>query len=142
MIETVSRFGKLKDYAKSSDLAYPEAVIGYYKSLGGKLGFTVREKPSVIKYGVNLGTADLVWVEPNVAFYIEFSNIGEMLKHLFKIVELKSEYSVILLSSASSCKPDDVKRLIENSPVFAQTREKIIILDLAAELVVYPTITS
>lgn len=138
MIQTVSRFGELKKHVSGSGMPFREAVVDYYRLLGGRLGFTFMENASVIKHGVNLGKVDLVWVEPNVAFYAEFSNMGELTKHLFKILELGSEWSVLILSSNSSCKPDDARKIVANSAAFEKIRDRVIILDLSKEKIIHP----
>ena len=128
----------LSEHVKSCGLPFREAVIDYFKSLGEKLGFTTRASSTVIKYGVNFGKADLVWVEPNIIFFIEFGPLEDVLKHLWKTLEASPENAVFLLSSASQCKPEQVRKIVENSEALEGVRDKIILLDVSGGKVVYP----
>ena len=139
MIEILTNFEELEEYVKNSELGYKEAVIDYYKSLGEKHGFTVRKDSSVIQYGVNFGKMDLIWVEPNITFTIEFGNLEEILKHLWRILEFSPTLAVLLLSSKSGCKATDVVKLIKNSDVLEEMRGKFLVLDLTEKEVIYGT---
>lgn len=131
MIERLTNFEELEAFTKSSELGYKEATVEYYKQLGEKLGFTTRIDSSVIKHGLNLGKASLIWLEPNVVFFCEFGNFDEILKHLWKAVEMEPELVVLLLSSNSSCKPSYVKTLIDKSGSLENLKNKFLILDVS-----------
>ncbi len=137
MIDIIADFVKLEEHVKDSELSYREAVADYYKTLGKKHGFTIRENSSVIKYGVNLGKLDVIWLEPNITFTIEFSSLEEILKHLWRIREFSPELSVLLLSSKSGCKASDVVKLIQNSPLLEEMKDRFMALDLTEKEVVY-----
>lgn len=128
-------FSKLEDFLESSELNYRESILKYYKELGEKLGFTTRENFSVIKYTLNLGQLDLLWVEPKITFTLEFSSLENLLKELVKIVEFAPSLAVLILSSTSTnCKPHHVSKFITNSKLFS--KEEIVILDLAEKKVI------
>ncbi len=137
MIEILTNFEELEGYVKNSELGYKEAVIDYYKTLGKKHGFTVRKDSSVIRYGINLGKIDLIWLEPNITFTIEFGNLDEILKHLWRILEFSPGLAVLLLSSKSGCKATDVVKLIKNSDVLGEMRGKFLVLDLTEKEIIY-----
>ncbi len=132
----IENFQELENFLKESKLSYREAVLAYYKKLGETLGFTVKENSSVIKYMLNLGRIDLLWVEPKITFLIEFSNLENLLGRLFKIAEFSPSLTVLVLSSTSGCKPKDVKTLIENSRFFYDMKDKFLILDLAEKRII------
>ncbi len=138
MIERVSNFAEIEEHVKKSGLNFRDALTGYYKTLGEKLGFTVRVNSSVIKYGVNLGKLDVVWVEPNIVFCCEFGNTEEMLKTLWKMTEVNPEHAVLIVSSGSMCRPDNAKKIVENSALLKNFKQKFIILDISDKKVVYP----
>lgn len=133
MKETIADFDKLAEYVEGSNLLYKEAVIEYYKNLGEKHNFTVRKNASVIVYGINLGKIDLIWLEPNITFTIEFSNMEDILKHLWRILEFSPSLSVLLLSSKAGCKASDVLKLIKNSTILQPMRNRFLVLDLTEE---------
>ncbi|MBN2250488.1 MAG: hypothetical protein JW724_00250 [Candidatus Altiarchaeota archaeon] len=130
MIEELVDFKNLSDFLKSSDLKYREALMAYYKSLGESLGFTVRENASIIRNGVNFGRIDLIWLEPNVTFTAEFGDIDGIYKHLWRIIEFNPNMAVLLLSSKSSCKADDVTKIIEKSGILEGKRGSFLVLDV------------
>ena len=136
MKEIISDFDALAEHVESSSLSYKEAVIDFYRQLGEKQNFTVRKDSSVIKYGLNLGRLDLIWLEPNITFTIEFGGFDEILKHLWRIVEYSPSLSVLLLSSKSGCKAADVAKLIKASPLLESMENKFMILDLTEEEIV------
>ena len=133
MKEAIADFEKLAAFVEGSNLSYREAVLDYYRELGETHKFTVRKDASAIKYGVNLGKIDLIWLEPNITFTIEFGNLEDILKHLWRIVEFSPSLAVLLLSSKSGCKAADVLKLIKNSPVLASMRNRFLVLDLTEE---------
>ncbi|RLI91215.1 MAG: hypothetical protein DRO94_04480 [Candidatus Altiarchaeales archaeon] len=135
IIELISDFDKLDEYIRNSNLRYREAIINFYKELGEKLGFTVRESTSIIKHGVNFGKIDLIWVEPNITFTVEFGNFDNLLGHLFRILEFSPNLAVLVLSSNSSIRIENVSNLIHRSRLIENMREKIIILDVGAKKV-------
>jgi hypothetical protein len=136
MKDMIADFDKLAEHVESSDLPYKEAVIDFYRKLGEEQKFSVRKDPSVIKYGLNLGRIDLIWLEPNISFTIEFGGFDEVLKHLWRIVEYSPNLSVLLLSSKSGCRASDVSKLIKNSPLLASMAGRFMILDLTEEEIV------
>ncbi len=137
MIDIITDFKGLEEHIENSDLGYREAVLDYYKKLGIEQGFTVRENSSVIQYGINFGRIDLIWLEPNTTFTIEFGNLEEILKHLWRIMEFTPELAVLLLSSKSGCKATDVVKVIKNSPVLKEMRDRILAIDLTEKEVIY-----
>lgn len=136
MKDIISDFNKLAEYVDASDLPYREAVIEYFQELGEKHKFTVRKDSSVIKYGINLGKLDLIWLEPNITFTIEFGGFEEILKHLWRIIEFSPSLSVLLLSSKSGCRAADAAKLIKSSPLLAPMKDRFMILDLTEEEVI------
>lgn len=136
MIEELTKFDELDDYVKNSDLKFREAIISYYKELGEKLGFTVRENSSVIQNGINFGKIDLIWIEPNITFTTEFGNFGDILKHLWRILEFSPKISVLILSSNSSCKAEDIVKIIEKSKLVEGYRNIFLVLDITEKKVV------
>lgn len=133
MRDVIADFEGLMTYVEGSELNYREAVLDFYKNLGEKHGFTVRKDSTVIRYGLNLGRMDLIWVEPNITFTIEFGSLDEILKHLWRVLEFSPSLAVLLLSSKSGCKAADVLKLIKNSPLLADMKEKFLVLDLTEE---------
>ncbi len=131
MIEKLTNFDEIEAYKDESGLGFKEALIGYFTNLGENLGFTTRANFSVIRHGVGLGKADLIWVEPNIIFFTEFGNFDEILKPLWKTVELEPALSVLILSSNSSCSPSQVKTLIDKSKVLKDIRKRFLILDIS-----------
>ncbi len=101
MIELITKFDELKEYVKGSRLAFKEAIIRYYKEVGEKQGFTAVENSSVIKNTLNYGKVDLVWIEPNTIFCVEFGVLEDIYKHFFKLLQLKPGMTVLILSSNS-----------------------------------------
>lgn len=139
MIDIITDFKGLEEHIENSGFGYREAVLDYYKKLGIKHGFSVRENSSVIRYGINFGRIDLIWLEPNTTFTIEFGNLEEILKHLWRIMEFTPELAVLLLSSKSGCKATDVIKVIKNSPVLKEMRDRILAIDLTDKEVIYST---
>ncbi|MEA3255143.1 MAG: hypothetical protein U9Q22_04860 [Candidatus Altiarchaeota archaeon] len=136
MIDELTDFQGLDEFIKNSELNYREALIDYYKTLGEGLGFTVRKNSSVIRNGINFGRIDLIWVEPNITFTVEFGNIEEILKHLWKIMEFSPQISVLILSSKSACKPGDAVKIIEKSKLIEGTQDVFLVLDVTEKKVV------
>lgn len=134
MLSKLSDFTELECHIESSSLTFREAIIDYYAVLGERLGFEVRRNASVIKHGVNLGKLDLMWLEPNIIFCVEFGSFEEILKHLWRIQEYDPENAVLVLSSKSACKPADVKKTVENSSL----KDKVIVLDVSEKKVTHP----
>lgn len=136
MIDELTDFEGLDEFISNSELKYREALISYYKILGEGLGFTIRENSSVIRNGINFGKIDLVWVEPNITFTVEFGNIEEVLKHLWRTMEFSPTISVLILSSKSACKPGDVVKIIEKSKLVEENRDIFLVLDVTERKVV------
>ena len=136
MIKDIRDFEGLDMYIKSSKHGFRDAIIEYYAKLGGRLGYNVRENATVIRHGINLGKIDLIWVEPDVVFTLEFDSINNLLKNLWKIVEINPGLAVIVLSSKSNCKPSDVLKLIKNSRITKDAKENFMILDIGKKEVV------
>ncbi len=136
MIKSIKNFDLLESHIKNSSLGYKDAIMNYYLNLGKKLGYTVRENAPVIRYGINIGKVDLLWLEPEVAFTSEFSSIDDLLRNLWKIIELKPMLAVIILSSKSNCKPGDVSQLIKNSMITKGMSDTFMLLDISEKKVV------
>jgi len=137
MIEELSDLQALDDHVrKSAGLKFREAILRYYRDLGESLGYTVRENASIIKNGVNFGRMDMIWLEPNVVFAAEFGNPEEIYKHLWKILEYSPAMAVLILSSKSACKADEVAKIIEKSPLVGEKRNIFLILDVTDKKVV------
>ncbi len=136
MIDELKNFEELEEHTKNSGLKYREAILEYYKNLGEKLGFTVRENSSVIKNGVNSGRLDVIWLEPNIAFAVEFGRFEDILKHLWKLVEFSPSLAVLLLSSKSECKAEKVSELIEKSDITREIKNRFLILDVTEKRVI------
>ena len=135
MDDFIVKFKDLKDHIKKSELGYKESIREFYKVLGEKNGFAVRENSTIIRYGLNLGKIDLIWLDPNITFTIEFSNLEDILKQLWKISELSPELAVLILSSKSGCKATDVKKLIDHSELTKNRDTRFMLLDLSEEKV-------
>ncbi len=134
-IPELENFSELEKFLEESELNYKEGILDYYKNLGQNLGFTSRENFSVIKYTLNLGKLDLLWVEPKVTFTLEFSSLENLLRELVKISEFSPELAVLILSSKSTgCKPQNVKKFLEESTLFS--REKLLLIDLAEKKII------
>lgn len=135
MLNKIADFSALERSVKASpDLKYKDAIISHYKRLGVSLGYTVRDNFSVIRNSVNYGKLDLVWVEPNIVFVAEFGALDEIYKHLWKIVEFSPASAVLILSSKSACKAEEVARIIEKSKMTCE-QAKFIILDVTEKKV-------
>ncbi len=130
MIDDLKNLKGLREYIRNSNLRYREAILDYYKKLGERLGFTVRENSSVIKNGVNFGRLDIVWLEPNIAFAVEFGGFDEILKHLWRLVEFSPGIAVLVLSSRSECRANKVSELVEKSEITREIRSRVMILDV------------
>jgi len=113
-LKEITDLASLNRYVKSSGLKMREAILRFYRELGEKSGYTVRENAPIIKNGINYGKIDLIWLEPNIAFITEFGNFEEIYKHLWKILEYSPNKAVLLMSSKSSCRAEDVDKVIEN----------------------------
>lgn len=131
----IKNFEEIEKFVKESKLPYRDAIIAYYKKIGENLNFTVMENFSVLKYGLNLGKIELLWVEPNIVFTVEFSNLENLIGKLFKIIEFMPNLAVLVVSSSSGCKPKDVKKLIQNSKFFQEAQRRVAIIDLAEKQV-------
>lgn len=136
MIKDIRDFEGLDRHIKCSQHGLIRAVIEYYSNLGKRQGYTVRENATVISHGVNLGKIDLVWIEPDIVFVLEFNSVDNFLKNLWKIVEMNPELVVIVLSSKSNCKPGDVVKLIKNSEITKDIKENFMILDIGKKEVI------
>lgn len=135
-LKEITDLNSLDRYVKSSGLKFCEAILRYYKELGEKLGYSVRENSSVIKNGVNYGKIDMIWLEPNITFTTEFGSPEEIYKHLWKILEYSPNESVFLLSSKSSCKAEDVDKIIEKSGLVGEKKNKFLIMDVTDKKIV------
>ena len=136
MIKDIRDFEGLDRHIKSSKHGFRSAIIEYYAKLGKRLKYNVRENATVIRHGINLGKIDLIWIEPDVVFTLEFDSIDTILKNLWKIVEINPGLAVIVLSSKSNCKPSDVSKLIKNSRITKNIKENFMILDIGKKEVV------
>jgi hypothetical protein len=131
MIDKITDFSALEKSVKSSpDLKYKDAIIGHYKNLGTCLGYTARDNFSVIKNTVNYGKLDLIWVEPNVVFAAEFGSMDDIYKHLWRIIELAPKTAVLVLSSKSACKAEEVVKIIEKSKLTQDQLKSFVVLDV------------
>jgi hypothetical protein len=137
MKEIIADFQGLEEHMKNSAAGFRESIIGYYKTLGEKHGFTIRENSSVIKHGVNFGKLDLMWLEPNIAFSVEFGPLGEVLASIWKLCEIKPEMAVLVMSSKSGCKPESMAKLIRGSELTTGMRNRFMVLDIAEKKIAY-----
>lgn len=131
MIAEITDYISLEKHLKNSKLRYRDAVLDYYKQLGNRLNYTVRENPSIIKNAVNYGKIDLIWLEPNITFTAEFGNLEEIYKHLWKIMEYSPNMAVLLLSSKAACRADEVAKIVDGSQVLENKRNIFLIMDLS-----------
>jgi hypothetical protein len=136
ILKEVTDLNSLDRYLKSSGMKFREAILRYYKELGEKLGYTVRENASIIKNGVNYGKIDMIWLEPNIVFINEFGNLEEIYKHLWKVLEYMPNDAVFLLSSKSSCKAEDVDKIVEKSSLVGEKKNIFLIMDVTDKKVV------
>ena len=131
MIDKIADFAALEKSVKSTpDLKYKDSIIAHYKSLGTSLGCTVRDNFSVIKNTVNYGKLDLIWVEPNIVFAAEFGSIDDIYKHLWRMIELGPKTAVLVLSSKSACKAEEVVKIIEKSKLTQDQSKLFLVLDV------------
>ncbi|MFH1835123.1 MAG: hypothetical protein ABH851_02920 [Methanobacteriota archaeon] len=137
-MENITDFKALDKHLKECGKPFKDALVDYYRVLGEQLGFTVRIDASIIEYGINLGKVNLIWLEPKILFSCEFGSLEEILKHLWRIVEYNPEKTVLLLSSGSQCKPEEVVKLVEQSKILKELRERFVVLDVSEKRVVYP----
>lgn len=138
MIDLITKFDEIKEYARKSKLSFREAVVRYYKELGEKQGFTVVENSSVIKNAVNYGKVDLVWVEPNTVFCIEFGILDDIYKHFFKVMQMSPSMAVLILSSNSKCNPEKVKEILLKTEELQNIRNNTVIVDITESKKIYP----
>ena len=136
ILKEITDLNSLDRYAKSSGLKFREAILRYYKELGEKLGYTVRENASILKNGVNYGKIDMIWLEPNIVFINEFGNLEEIYKHLWKVLEYSPNEAVFLLSSKSSCKAEEVDKIVEKSSLVGEKKNIFLIMDVTDKKVV------
>jgi hypothetical protein len=135
-LKEITDLNSLDRYARSSGLKFREAILRYYKERGEKLGYNVRENASIIKNGVNYGKIDLVWLEPNIVFINEFGNLEEIYKHLWKVLEYSPKQAVFLLSSKSSCKAEEVDKIIEKSSLIGEKKNIFLIMDVTEKKII------
>ena len=138
MIDLISKFDEIREYTRKSKLSFRDAILKYYKELGEKQGFTVVENSSVIKNVVNYGKVDLVWIEPNTVFCIEFGVLEDIYRHLFKVVQMNPNMAVFILSSNSKCSPEKVREILLKTDILEDIRSKSVILDITEGRKVYP----
>ncbi len=127
----ITDFSGLDKYVKNPDYKFKDAVLQFYRDMGTRLGYTVRDNPSVIVKGVNYGKLDMVWVEPKITFSIEFGGLDEIYKHLWKILEFSPSLAVLLLSSKSACKAEEVVKMIEKSDIIGEKRSLFLVIDIS-----------
>ncbi|MFH1402883.1 MAG: hypothetical protein ABIH11_01275 [Candidatus Altiarchaeota archaeon] len=130
MIGLISNIRELNEHAKKSGKQYKQAIIEYYRTIGESQGFTTAENSSVINNTVNYGNIDLVWIEPNIVFCIEFGLLDDIYKHFFRLIQLRPSLSVLILSSNSKCRPDKVEEIIKKTPELKFLRDKTVIVDV------------
>ncbi|MFH0862960.1 MAG: hypothetical protein V1875_08030 [Candidatus Altiarchaeota archaeon] len=116
MKELLSDFAGLKAHLKECKMPFRGALIEYYRTLGEKQGFTALKDSSVIRNAYNFGRVDLVWVEPNVAFEMEFGLLDDIFRHMWKLMVLSPRMAVLLVSGNSKCSPQKVKELVSKTP--------------------------
>jgi len=138
MIDLVTKFSELKEHARKSNLTFRDGIVKYYKEVGEKQGFTVVENSSVIKNTVNYGKVDLVWIEPNAVFCIEFGVLDDIYKHLFRIMLIKPGIAFLILSSNSKCSPEKVRDIVSKTPELEEVGKNTVIIDITGERVVHP----
>ena len=138
MIDLITKFDEIKEYSRKSKLSFREAIVRYYKEVGEKHGFTVVENSSVIRNVVNYGKVDLVWIEPNTVFCIEFGVLDDIYKHFFKVMQMKPSMAVFILSSNSKCNPEKVKEILLKTEELKDIRDKSVILDITEGKKIYP----
>jgi len=141
MIDKISNFADLHKFVENSDFGLRDAIIEYYAKLGDDMGFTARKNALVVKRGFNLGKLDLVWIETNTLFCVEFGSFDNIYRRLWQVLEYKPNLTVIILSSKSGCRPDRVKELVAKSPLISElfdVGKSFIILDVSSDAVVYP----
>jgi hypothetical protein len=78
----------------------------------------------------------MIWLEPNIAFAAEFGNLEEIYKHLWRILEYSPNMAVLILSSKSACKADEVMKIIEKSQLIGDRKNIFLVLDITDKKVV------
>ncbi|HIE33749.1 MAG TPA: hypothetical protein EYP86_01245 [Candidatus Altiarchaeales archaeon] len=136
IISLLVDFEELDKHVRNSNINYREAIVDFYKSVGKKHGFTVRENTSVIRNGINFGKLDLVWLEPNIVFAIEFGNLDNLLAKVWRIVEFSPNMAVLILSSKSMIRIENVINLIEKSEMFGNLRKRFLVLDVSEKKII------
>jgi hypothetical protein len=141
ILKEITDLNSLDRYAKSSGMKLRDSILRYYKELGEKLGYTVRENASIIKNGVNYGKVDMIWLEPNIVFINEFGGLEEIYKHLWKILEYSPNHAVFLLSSKSSCKAEEVDKIVEKSSLVSEKKQIFLLMDVSDKKIIrQPTV--
>ena len=138
MIELLINFKEMREYAKASKLAFKDAIVRYYKEVGERQGFTTSENSSVIRNTINYGKVDLVWIEPNTIFCLEFGVLEDIYKHFFKVMQMKPSMIVFILSGNSKCSPEKVKEILVKTPELEEIRKNAVIIDVTEGKRVYP----
>ncbi|HHQ45402.1 MAG TPA: hypothetical protein ENN13_04615 [Candidatus Altiarchaeales archaeon] len=133
MIDVLSGFEALDRHVKSSSLNFKDAIIDYYKNLGKEQSYSVVENASVVNNGIDYGRVELVWVEPQVSFNLEFGKTEDIYKKIFLNLMLEPEHAVFILSSKSQCKPKDVAEIIRKTPQLAGLNT--VVLDVSGKKV-------
>jgi len=134
MKELFQDFESMKAFTKGSKLKFRDAILEYYRQVGEKQGFTVLKDSSVIAHAFNFGKVDLVWVEPNVVFTMEFGLLDDVYRHLWRIMTQKPAVAVLLLSGNSQCSPRKVKEIVSKTPELKGI--EFVFLDVTSNLVV------
>lgn len=136
ILKEITDLNSLDRYAKNAGLKFRDAILRYYKERGESLGLTVRENATIIKNGVNYGRVDMIWLEPNIVFVNEFGNLEEIYRHLWKVLEYSPNYAVFLLSSKSSCKAEEVDKIVDRSALVGEKKKIFFIMDVTEKKII------
>ena len=120
VVEELVDFSGLESHIKESGRPFRESVLDYFRMLGERQGYVVRENSSVIEHGLTLGKIDLAWVDVNTIFFCEFASL-----------ENNPERVVFVLSSKAKASSKAVEKLINESGIATPLRGRTVLVDVS-----------
>lgn len=113
---------------------FHDNLLSYYHSLGQKLGYSAAVNSSLLRHGLVLGKLDCIWVKerPVVAVEVEFGGREEVLRSLWKMLELGPELAVLVMSSRSRAAFTiaELKTLFERSRLIKPLTQTFLLIDI------------
>ena len=101
MLEESFNPDKIKAYTREN---FNMGLINYFSALGRELGYDVKEAPTAVFHGINLGKAICAWTDGyNVELLVDvgYKSKKEGIASLFELLESGAKYKVIVISSKS-----------------------------------------